>query len=177
MCWFFYLISCHGHICHHFCLQHNNNNKHTKEMHPDRVTQTSTWMLIVIVLTHKCKFLTAERSRHNLIATYVSCKIQDKSFIFVQSCHHWPRGLQLNVFTLRKECSNVIFARLLDRFGYTFPINCSKALVFFIWAVLCFQTRNVTCCWGVFSMYKSEENHTTQHSKEDIFLTSSQLEK
>lgn len=167
MCWFFYLISCHGHICHHFCLQDDDDDKHAKEMHPDRVTQTSTWMLIVIVLTHKCKFLTADCSRHNLIATYVSCKIQDKSFFFlfffVRSCHHKPSGLQLNVFTLRKECNNVIFSRLLDRFGYMslFPINCSKALFFFfLWAVLCFQTGNVTCCWGVFSQCTNQRKIT-----------------
>lgn len=84
--WFFYLISCHGHVCHHFCLQDNNDDKQAKEMHPDRVTQTATWMFIVIVLTHKCMFLSAECSRHNLIATYVSCKIQDKSSYFFFFC-------------------------------------------------------------------------------------------
>lgn len=131
---FFYLVSCHGHVHHHFCLRDDNDDKHTKEMHPDRVTQTSTWMLIVIVLTHKCKLLTAECSRHNLIATCVSCKIPKKKerkkklFKVVttgQVVFNWV------VFTLRKECNNVICSRLLDRFGYTslFPINCSKALI------------------------------------------------
>lgn len=102
-------------------------------MHPDRVTQTSTLMLTMIVLTHKCKFLTAECSRHNVIATYVSCNIQDKSYFFVQSCHHKLSCPQLNVFTLRKKYNNVIFSRRLDRFGCTslFSINFSKAFFFF----------------------------------------------
>lgn len=128
MCWFFYLITCHGHIHHHFCLQDDDDNKHVKEMHPDRVTQTSTWMLIMIVLTHKCKFQPAECSRHDVVASYVSCNIQDKPcFVFFCSkLSPQARWSSTECFYTKKEMEQsssnlIIFSRLLDRFGCTFP--------------------------------------------------------
>lgn len=111
--WFFYFISCHSHVCHHFGLQDANDDEHAKkkQKHPDRVTQTSPWMLNVIVLAHKCEFLTAARSRHNLIATHVSCIIQFFCFSFIVSKLP-PQAVFNWVFSLwRKECNDVIFTR------------------------------------------------------------------
>lgn len=131
-CWFFfYVISCHGHICHHFCLQDDDDDKHAKEMHPDRVTQTSTWMLIVIVLTHECKFSWPLRAADKipLLLLWAAKFKTSFFFFFFRSCRHKQSDLRLNVFTLRKECNNVI-----DRFGYTslFPITALKLFIFLL---------------------------------------------
>lgn len=75
-------------------------------------------------------FMTAESSGQDPVATFVSCKIQDKFFFFFfRSCRHEQSDLRLNVFTLRKECNNVI-----DRFGYTslFPITALKLFIFLL---------------------------------------------
>lgn len=85
------------------------------------------------------------------------------------SCHHRPSGLQLRgnkYFHNKKGMYNII--RLLDRLGYASLFSISS-LFLFSWAVLYFQTGNViSLLRGFLTMYKSEENHTTQRHFSDL---------
>lgn len=83
---FFYLISCHGHI---LSPLHKTTTTTMKEMHPDRVTQPSTRMFIVIVFTHKCKFFCPLLSAADIISLLLMRAAKTQDYIFFVTTSKW----------------------------------------------------------------------------------------